>query len=1154
MCKKCFLVGILTLLSVSLAIADPPAVHPVTGEPLVIDCLRGTPDAIDGDLSDWNLEAMTPAVLDVAEQLHSGQDSWAGPEDCSGEFYLMWDDVNIYMAVVAKDDVLSMNKSDGSIWNADAVEVFFSTLNAVAGHDEHYQYGFNANNQRWNWCNMDGTGNAEPGYLQIASLVTADGYICEASVEYGQMPSLDFSAGNSIGFHAVFDDTDIVDGDRELQMTWTGREAHDQSLGYGHMVLSADPVPEPAEKTVLFAEDFEGVVLGPNIDEALAGDAVWTDTPPEGWIVDESGIPGLGLDATDGVTEWAGWAFVDKAWWIEAAEDQDRSLFELGSGVVAVADPDEWDDAERLPIPISADPYDTWLTTPAIKISAAEPGTLELKFDSSWRPEFDDNYHQTASITASFDGGDPVEVLLWESDEASPNFHPYATNETVVVDLDAPADARSVVLTFGLFDAGNDWWWAIDNIEVRGVVPDLGPVKPSTEGLVAYYAMDGDATDGSGNGLDGTLVGDPDFVDGIAGMALDLDGDGDYVDCSNNELFTITDAFTLSVWINWRTPTGSWQTVIAKGDNAWRLARGGDTQTMDFGFTDGGPRGWLAARTASEVPLGEWHHVVATIDTIDGAKIYLDGVLEGENPDTGGITVGSVNYPVLIGENAQATGRFWDGLIDEVMIYSRVLSDAEIRYLAGERAMPVDPGDNGLLAWWSCDEGEGNIVGDISGNGRDGIFVNGDPAWIEGVYGTAVELVGPTLIETPPLDLELSEATMAGWILPNGPQPDWSSFIMQRDPGLATGFNILGYQLAYHWNDTSDSWSFRGGDMIAEDDWTFAAVTIEPDKATFYVNGEQGSSNFITHEPCLWNSNVYLGGDGTEGWVSRRMNGALDDVVMYDRALSAGEIRYLAGIREFKYDGGELDEMWDHDNGSDQWDETGPGEGNPGGSASLTEDDVTFLRIQDTGDPRDYGMSDPGSNRKVYLNRLTDISLDGLILEVRMRVATTAPLDDQHPDGGAGIAPWPAEGLGYHIRDGGKGMIGVSDGIGIISFSLAQAGEPMFEDVTTDVLIMNSLVGTEPTSDVDTEDAAAAVALNMMAIDDATQWNTFVIDIVAGGAGTHVVTVSANGGPAESFDVTLGSDLEADGPYITIGSSGTGGITAFDVDYLEVKN
>jgi len=206
-----------------------------------------------------------------------------------------------------------------------------------------------------------------------------------------------------------------------------------------------------------------------------------------------------------------------------------------------------------------------------------------------------------------------------------------------------------------------------------------------------------------------------------------------------------------------------------------------------------------------------------------------------------------------------------------------------------------DPGSPDLLAWWTCDEGEGAIVGDASGNGRDGIFVYGDPAWAPGVWGSAIELVGPTLVEVPPLDMVLTEATMAGWIKPNGPQPDWSSFIMQRDPGLATGFNILGYQLAYHWNDTSDSWNFRGGDMIAEDEWTFAAVTIEPDRATFYVNGVTGSVNEITHEPCDWNSNIYLGGDGTAGWVSRRMNGVLDDVSMFSRALTEQEIVTIMG-------------------------------------------------------------------------------------------------------------------------------------------------------------------------------------------------------------------------------------------------------------------
>jgi len=250
-----------------------------------------------------------------------------------------------------------------------------------------------------------------------------------------------------------------------------------------------------------------------------------------------------------------------------------------------------------------------------------------------------------------------------------------------------------------------------------------------------------------------------------------------------------------------------------------------------------------------------------------------------------------------------------------------------------------------------------------------------------------------------------------------------------------------------------------------------------------------------------------------------------------------------------------LDGTWDHNNGSDEWDGTGIGEGNPGGASALVEDGVTFLRIQDTGDPRDYGMGDPGSNRKVYLQHAIDGGLDGATLEVRIRVATSAPLDDLHPDGGAGIAPWPAEGIGYYINFDGKGMFGIAEpGVGIISFSLAQAGEPMFEDVATDVLVMNNLVGTEPSDDVDTGEAAAAVAMNMMAIDDATQWNTFTIDIAAGGAGTHVVTISANGGPAESFEVTAGaSGTQGDVNYITIGSPGTDGNTALDVDYISVQ-
>ena len=685
--KKCFLVGILTLLSVSLAIADPPAVHPTTGEPLVIDCLRGTPDAIDGDLSDWNLEAMTPAVLDVAEQLHSGQDSWAAPEDCSGEFYLLWDDENIYVAVVVKDDVLSMNKSGGDIWNADAVEIFFATTNAVAGHDEHYQYGFNANNQRWNWCNMDGAGGVEPDYLQIASTVTADGYICEASVEYGQMPSLDFSAGNAIGFHAVFDDTD--NGDRELQMTWTGREAHDQSLGYGHMVLSADPVP------------------------------------------------------------------------------------------------------------------------------AAEP------------------------------------------------------------------------------------------------------VNPGADGLVASYTLDGDANDSSGNEHNGTMVGDPAFVEGKVGMALDFDGTDDLVELGK---FDVVGQITLAVWIRPDDFEINDARIITKAkewgqdDHWWMLSTISETSLRFRLKTDEGPS---TAQLISDPVLeaGVFTHVAATWDG-STMRLYKDGV-EVASQDKGGTAV-AVDPDVSAAIGSQPSDafasdpshvvKFFDGLIDDVRIYDRALSESELLYLAGARATPVDPGTDGLAAFYALE----NDVLDSSGNGNDGTIV-GAPTSVDGPagYGMAMEFHGlgaaggggdyidcgndASLDITGPISLAL-------WIRPGADDPEGQG---TETAPMAKAMSGVGWswQVRYGWgspqpymaftfNSSPRAWAYVGKNL-ERDEWAHIACSHDGATLKCYLNGEQTDS---TPMGAITSSEapVLIGSDGWGcDWI-----GGIDEVAIYDRALSDGEIRYLAGISD----------------------------------------------------------------------------------------------------------------------------------------------------------------------------------------------------------------------------------------------------------------
>jgi hypothetical protein len=129
-----------------------------------------------------------------------------------------------------------------------------------------------------------------------------------------------------------------------------------------------------------------------------------------------------------------------------------------GSAVVAVVDPDEWDDMDHLP-----GLYNAYMSTPVIDVSSVDADTLWLKFDSSWRPEDT----QAVGITVQFDNGNLIEILHWESEGGDPAFFkPDATNETVTVELNNPAGAQEMVITFGMFNASDDWWWAIDNVEV----------------------------------------------------------------------------------------------------------------------------------------------------------------------------------------------------------------------------------------------------------------------------------------------------------------------------------------------------------------------------------------------------------------------------------------------------------------------------------------------------------------------------------------------------------------------------------------------------------------------------------------------------------------------------------------------------------------
>jgi hypothetical protein len=203
--------------------------------------------------------------------------------------------------------------------------------------------------------------------------------------------------------------------------------------------------------------------------------------------------------------------------------------------------------------------------------------------------------------------------------------------------------------------------------------------------LVAWYRFDGDVTDSSGNDLHGTEMGNPTYETGVFGQAISLDGDGDYVDCGLDPKFDITDFITFTYWIKVVALDKEWNTVLSRGDDSWRSSRADFNNFMEAAV--GGTSGnYLYGVTP--VDDGQWHHIAAVYD---GTTFYLyaDGELDASEPSTGQITASS--YPLYIGDNSQATGRFWNGLIDDVMIFNRALSQEEIQdiMLSSAGSFPV---------------------------------------------------------------------------------------------------------------------------------------------------------------------------------------------------------------------------------------------------------------------------------------------------------------------------------------------------------------------------------------------------------------------------------------------------------------------------------
>ena len=221
-----------------------------------------------------------------------------------------------------------------------------------------------------------------------------------------------------------------------------------------------------------------------------------------------------------------------------------------------------------------------------------------------------------------------------------------------------------------------------------------------TDGLVSWWRGDGNASDSVGSN-NGSLLNGGTYAPGVFGSAFLLDGSNDHVRVPNSGSLQFTTAMTASAWVRAGGLYNRWSPIITKWDatpiDQRSFAFGIDPSGRAyFGVTRNGlDSGSVSATAAGPLQLDTWIHLAGTYDG-SFVRLYVNGVLQSEKPQTGTIFVGADDLSIggLVGGVGVGSSPYnFLGLIDEAMVFNRALTGAEIVALA---TIP-EPSTLGLL-------------------------------------------------------------------------------------------------------------------------------------------------------------------------------------------------------------------------------------------------------------------------------------------------------------------------------------------------------------------------------------------------------------------------------------------------------------------------
>jgi hypothetical protein len=451
------------------------------------------------------------------------------------------------------------------------------------------------------------------------------------------------------------------------------------------------------------------------------------------------------------------------------------------------------------------------------------------------------------------------------------------------------------------------------------------PAYVPTDGLVGWWPFNGNANDESGNGNDGTVNGATLIADrnGVANAAYSFNGVSSVINVPSSQSLNIADSISISAWLYRANPENNGGEGIFGPSNYLPNSPGFYlriiNQKADLGIASPYTEGF-----SNQNILGEnWYHVIAIYDN-STIKIYINGVLDNitqvgsgnldQWTSSGDLTIGKEAY-----EGAPEVYHQFNGLLDDIAIFNRVLTEQEIQALytgqcptIAANCTPLPSNlQNGLVGYWPfC----GN-ANDESGNGNDGT-VNG-AVLTEDRFGNAnsayeFDGLNDAISVAHSNSINCSEVSISAWFNAS----DFIGYLNQNELVSKREYSGWGnsYEIGigkdpvlcpsnptcdnavytnYTANNINYSKAFSSNELLESGVWNHMIYTHDADSIRIYLNGalvlNETSEGLISTENTLplW-FGARPGGGGLHYF-----NGLLDDIAIYNRALTPEEVQEL---------------------------------------------------------------------------------------------------------------------------------------------------------------------------------------------------------------------------------------------------------------------